>query len=437
MDNLTLGFMGIGAILVLLAARVPIAFALGSVSLIGIIIVRNTRAAFAMIGGLPHEFASSWELSAIPMFLLMGAVAYKTGLTSSLYAAARVWLNGLPGGLAVATNFTAAGFAAASGSSVATSAAVGRLAIPEMLKYGYDKSLATGTVAASGTLGALIPPSIAFVIYGFFTEQSVGRLLIAGIVPGLMTAGAYTIMIVGRCTIWPELAPKVAMSVTWGERWRSIRDVWPLPLLVLGVVGSIYAGVATPTEAGALGALFAILIGAVQGRCTFEVLKDAVMDALRTTSSLFFLAIGAVLLTRFLALAGVPTFIANTVSAMELNEIQLVIALAIVYLILGMFLDPIGVMLLTLPVFLPAFDTLNVNLIWIGVIVVKMIEIGLLTPPVGLNVYIVKNVVGDAVPLSTIFKGVGWFLVCEFFIMWALIWYPQLSLYLPNLMMGE
>ncbi len=252
-----------------------------------------------------------------------------------------------------------------------------------------------------------------------------------------MLVGAYTIMIVGRCSVWPQLAPKVAMNVTWSERWLALRDVWPLPILVLGVIGSIYAGVATPTEAGALGALFAIIIGMFQGRASFEVLKDSVMDALRTTSSLFFLAIGAVLLTRFLALAGVPTYIANVVSDMQLNELELVIALAIIYLILGMFLDPLGVMLLTLPVFLPAFDALNVNLIWIGVIVVKMIEIGLLTPPVGLNVYIVKNVVGDAVPLATIFKGIGWFLVCEFFIMWALIWYPQLSLYLPNLMMGE
>jgi len=366
----------------------------------------------------------------------MGAIAYKTGLTSSLYAAARVWLNSLPGGLAVATNFTAAGFAAASGSSVATSAAVGRLAIPEMLRYGYDKSLATGTVAASGTLGALIPPSIAFVIYGFFTEQSVGRLLIAGLIPGLITAGAYTIMIVGRCAIWPQLAPKVAIEVTWADRIRVLKEIWPLPLLILGVIGSIYAGVATPTEAGALGALFALLIGMAQGRASWDVIKSSVMDALRTTSSLFFLAIGAVLLTRFLAMAGVPSYIANIVASYELGEVQLVIALAVIYLILGMFLDPLGIMLLTLPVFLPAFEALDVNLIWIGVIVVKMIEIGLLTPPVGLNVYIVKNVVGDAVPLSTIFKGVGWFLVCEFFIMWALIYNQGLSLWLPNLMMG-
>ena len=242
-------------------------------------------------------------------------------------------------------------------------------------------------------------------------------------------------MIVGRCIVWPELAPKVQMTVTWADRIRVLRDIWPLPLLVLGVVGSIYAGVATPTEAGALGALFAIVIGWAQGRASWDVLKSSVMDALRTTSSLFFLAIGAVLLTRFLAMAGVPSYIANLVASYDLGEIQLVIALAVIYLILGMFLDPLGIMLLTLPVFLPAFDAMNVNLIWIGVIVVKMIEIGLLTPPVGLNVYIVKNVVGDAVPLSTIFKGVGWFLVCEFFIMWLLIYNQGLSLWLPSLMM--
>ena len=213
MDNLTIGYLGVAAIMVLLALRVPISFALGSVSFVGIWMVRSKGAALGLIGSLPHDFASSWELSAVPMFLLMGAIAYQTGLTSSLYTAARLWLNELPGGLAVATNFTAAGFAAASGSSIATSAAVGKLAIPEMLRFGYDKALATGTVAASGTLGALIPPSIAFVIYGWFTEQSVGMLLMAGLIPGLLTAGLYTVMIVGRCVIDPSLAPKVAMKV--------------------------------------------------------------------------------------------------------------------------------------------------------------------------------------------------------------------------------
>jgi tripartite ATP-independent transporter DctM subunit len=364
----------------------------------------------------------------------MGAAAYQTGLTSSLYTAARLWLNELPGGLAVATNFTAAGFAAASGSSIATSAAVGRLAIPEMLKFGYDKALATGTVAASGTLGALIPPSIAFVIYGWFTEQSVGMLLIAGILPGLLTAALYTLMIVGRCVAQPEIAPKVALKVPMSEKMQALGRVWPMPLLVLGVIGSIYSGLATPTEAGAVGAAFAFIIGAAQGRLTREALANSVGDALRTTAALFFLAIGAVMLTRFLAMAGVPAFIAEVVADLELGPVALVIALAVVYLVLGMFLDPIGVMLLTLPVFLPAFHALDMDLIWIGVIVVKMIEVGLLTPPVGLNVYVVKGVAGDAVPLSTVFRGVGWFLACELVILILLIAFPGISLWLPGLM---
>ncbi|WP_346891081.1 TRAP transporter large permease [uncultured Roseibium sp.] len=434
MSDITVSYLAIISILLLLAARVPIAFALGSVSFIGICIVRSPQAAFGTMASLPFDFASSWELSAIPMFLLMGAVAYQTGMTGSLYRAARLWLNGVPGGLAVATNFTAAGFAAASGSSLATAAAVGKIAIPEMLRFGYAPSLATGTVAAAGTLGALIPPSIAFVLYGWFTEQSVGKLLIAGLLPGLMTAGAYTVMIVVRCMINPKLAPAIEERVTWGAKFAVLKEVWPLPLLVLGVIGSIYAGVATPTEAGALGAVFALIIGGARGFLTKTTLLASVTDALRTTSALFFLAIGATLLTRFLAMAGLPAQIAELVSVLNLSALELVIAMALIYLILGMFLDPIGVMLLTLPVLLPAFQALNLDLIWIGVIVVKMIEIGLLTPPVGLNVYVVKGVVRDQVPISVIFRGVTWFLLCELLLMVLLIAYPAFSLWLPALM---
>lgn len=434
MDSLTIGYVGIVAMMILLALRVPIAFALGGVSFAGILAIRGPNAAFGLIGGLPFDFASSWELSAIPMFLLMGAVAFQTGMTQSLFKAARYWLNGVPGGLAVATNFTAAGFAAASGSSLATAAAVGRLAIPEMLRFGYSPSLATATVAAAGTLGALIPPSIAFVLYGWFTEQSVGRLLMAGLVPGLLTAFMYSVMIIGRCIVTPSLAPKMQEKVSWAERLLVLKEIWPLPVLILGVIGSIYAGIATPTEAGAIGAFFAFVIGYFNKRLTRDALVSAVSDSLRTTASVFFLAIGAIFLTRFLAMAGIPAMISELVTHWDLSALELVLVMSVVYLILGMFLDPIGVMLLTLPVFLPAFKALNMDLFWLGVIVVKLIEIGLLTPPVGLNVYVVKGVVGNAVSLGTIFRGVGWFLACEFVIMVLIVAFPQISLWLPNLM---
>ncbi|MGD9863756.1 MAG: TRAP transporter large permease [Pseudodonghicola sp.] len=434
MSDLFIGGCGIGAIFILMALRVPIAFALGTVSFFGIWLVRSERAAFGTLGSLPQEFASSWELSAIPMFLLMGAAAFQFGLTGKLYDAARLWLHRLPGGLAIATNLTAAGFAAASGSSVATSATVGRLAIPEMLRHGYDKALATGTVAASGTLGALIPPSIAFVIYGWFTEQPVGQLLMAGLIPGILTAVLYSIMIVVRVTFRPGLAPRAEIKPTRQEKMAALRQVWPMPLLILCVIGSIYSGIATPTEAGALGAMFTFIIGALSGGMSLKAAWGSVKDSLVSTASLFAIAMGAVLLTRFLAMAGVPTFVANLVTNLDMSPVQLVAAMCVIYLVLGMFLDPMGVMLLTLPVFLPAFNATDTNLIWIGVIVVKMIEIGLLTPPVGLNVYVVKAVAGAEVSLATVFRGVGWFLLCELLLMIFLIALPGLSLWLPAYM---
>lgn len=319
MENLTIGYIGVGIVMVLLAIRVPIAVALGTVSIGGIAIMRGPDSALGALGTLPFDFAASWSLSAVPMFLLMGAIAFHTGLTGSLYAAARLWLNKLPGGLAVASNFAAAGFAAASGSSLATAAAMGRLAIPEMLKFGYDKALATGTIAAAGTLGALIPPSIAFVIYGWFTEQPIGKLLIAGLLPGLLTAFMYAGMIIIRCMINPSLAPKTKIEATSAEKWAALRQVWPLPLLILGVVGGIYGGLTTPSEAGAFGAFLALLIGFFQRRVNRINFTKSVSEALQTTASIFFIAIGAILLTRFLAIAGVPRFMATVVGDMQLE----------------------------------------------------------------------------------------------------------------------
>ncbi|MCW5747832.1 MAG: TRAP transporter large permease subunit [Alphaproteobacteria bacterium] len=434
MSNLAVAIGAIVVLLVLIGLRVPIGLALGAVSLIGLMMVRSTEAALGIFADLPFEFGANWSLSAVPMFLLMGSIAYHTGLTGSLFKAARLWLSGLPGGLAVATNFASAGFAAASGSSLATAAAMGRLAIPEMLRMRYDPALATGVVAAAGTLGSLIPPSILFVLYGWFTETSIGALLIAGIFPGLLTAAIYSAMIIGRCLANPALAPPVREAVTWRERFQVLGEIWPIPLLVLGVIGGIYSGLATATEAAAVGALVAMLIALGRGRLTFRIFRDCVVEALESTASIFFVAIGALLLTRLLALAGLPTVMAQSVTAIGLDPLHLIIGVSIVYLILGCFLDPLGLMLLTLPVFLPMFEAAHLDLIWAGVIVVKYIEIGLLTPPVGLNAYVVKGVVGDAVPLTTIFRGLGWFLAAEAVIMVLLIAFPEISTYLPSQM---
>lgn len=434
MSGLTISIIGIVALLALMALRVPIAIALGSVSLVGLVILRGPNAALGIFGNLPMEFGASWTLSTIPMFLLMGSIAFHSGMTGSLFDAAKLWLNRLPGGLAVATNFASAGFAAASGSSLATAAAMGRLAIPEMLKARYDPALATGCVAAAGTLGALIPPSIVFVIYGWYTETSIAHLLIAGILPGILTAIVYSAMIVARCSANPELAPPIAMKVSWSDRLSILARIWPIPVLVLAIVGSMFSGLATATEAGALGAFFALLIALLRGALTWDCLKKSTLETLSSTASIFFVAISALLFTRFLAYAGLPVFLAEQIALLGLNPLAIILGLSVLYLVLGCFLDPLGVLLLTLPVVVPVMKAAGIDPIWLGVILVKYLEIGMLTPPVGLNVYVVKGVVGDTIPLLTIFRGVMWFLAAEVVIMGLIIGFPSISTFLPNLM---
>jgi len=435
MTSLEIGFSGLAVLLVLMGLRVPIAVALGGVSSIGILIITGSpRAMIGSLGSLPFDFTAHFTLSAIPMFLLMGAVIYHSGLTANLFTAARLWLSGLPGGLAIATNFASASFAAASGSSMATAAAMGRLALPEMLKYKYNPGLAAGVIAASGTLGSLIPPSILMVIYGIFTEQPISKLLVAGILPGLLTAFAYTILIMVRCTLNPELAPKIEETVTWKERFQSLKGVWAIPVLALSVIGSIYAGIATPTEAGAIGAFMAMVIAMLTGNGSFKVIAASVKEALFSLSSIFFIAIGAVMLTRFLVLAGIPDYLVELMGVWSVDPMLLVIGSLIIFIILGMFLDPLGLMLVTIPILLPLYEALDINLIWMGVLVIKYLEVGLLTPPVGLNAYVVKGVAGDSVSLVTIFKGISWFLLAEVFVIALLIIFPEISLYLPSLM---
>lgn len=419
---------------VLLAVRMPIAFALAIVSAGGILVIRGPRAALAMMGAETHDFAAHWTLSAIPMFLLMGAFAFHGGLTTSLFKAGRIWLSRLPGGLAVATNWATAMFAASSGSSLATSAAMTRLAAPEMLKAGYSPSLATSVIACSGTIGALIPPSILFVVYAWYTQQHVGMLLMAGFLPGILTAVIYTVLIILRCKFNPSLAPTVDDHFTWSERFAVLKEIWPIPFMILVVMGSIYGGLATATEAAALGSVATLLLVVLRGDFSIKFFKEAVNDAVSSSAALFFVALAAALFSKLLALSGIPPLVGSLIQEANMTELQMVFVVIALYLVLGMFLDPLGILLITLPILLPAFEVLDMNLIWMGVIIVKMIEIGLLTPPVGLNVFVVKGVLGDQVPLKAIFSGVMWFLMAEVVIMGLIIAIPDISLVLPSLM---
>lgn len=437
MDAFTVAIVSLAAILFLIALRLPIGVALGGVSLIGFTLLRNFDVAMSVLRESPFVFSANWDLTAIPMFLLMGALANNSGISASLFRAARLWFGGLHGGLAVATNMACAGFAAACGSSVAAAAAMARLAIPEMLRHGYDKGLAAGVVASAGTLAALIPPSILFILYGIFAQVSIVQLLIAGILPGLLTAAVYSTMLVVRCRLNPALAPLISVddrATLRRERMESLKEIWPLIVLILGIIGGMYGGVLTPTEAGAAGALLAVAIGVFQRSLSFSSFLASLRDAMVTTAQLFFVGMGAVMYTKLLALAGIGPMFASMIGGWALNPTLLVIATSLIYLVLGMFLDPLGIILITIPVLVPMFNALHLNLVWLGVLVVKYVEIGMLTPPVGFNVYVVKNVVGDTIPLDTIFRGCFWFLGCEVIIMTLLIAFPQISLWLPSSM---
>ena len=292
MSSLAIGFLTLGITILLILFRMPIGLALGGCAIFGLIAIGGWRPALATIKSVPFEFAASFELSALPMFILMGTIALHSGLTSSLFDAARIWLGRLPGGLAIATNYACAGFASASGSSLATTIAMGRIAVPEMLRHRYDPGLATGVIAAAGTLGSMIPPSILMVIYGIFAEVSIPKLFLAGFLPGILTAVIYMIMIVIRCWADPSLAPMAEKPSSARQKWDALVEVWPLPTLIIGVIGSIYTGIATATEAAAFGVVLSIAIAAVKRTLTWSIVLNSLRESVHNTVTIFFIAIG-------------------------------------------------------------------------------------------------------------------------------------------------
>ena len=309
---------------------------------------------------------------------------------------------------------------------------MGRIAVPEMLKSNYDKGLAAGTVAAAGTIGSMIPPSIILLLYGIFAELPISKLFAAGLLPGLLSALAYSLMIIARVKITPSLAPSEHQDVDWRERIAAISDTWPVIALIVGVFGGLFGGIFTPTEAGAMGAFFAFIIGFAKRSLDLHKIWHACMETLTSTAAIFVIAVGANLLTRFLALGGFTDFFSTFIVENEIGPVTMIIGTMVVLFFLGCFLDPIGIMLLTLPVFLPVVDSLRIDLIWYGVLMTKLLEIALITPPVGLNVFVIKGIVGDLMRTETIFKGILWFLVADIIVVGLMIGFPSITLWLPG-----
>lgn len=412
MDPITVGFTGILLVLVLIAVRVPIAVALFTVSFGGLWFAFGSRMAFGLFSTVPYSFAASWTLSSVPLFLFMGFVAYHTGLTRGLFAAARAWLGSLPGGLAVASIFGASGFAAVTGSSIACAAAMGRIAIPEMQKSNYDARIASGSVAAAGTIGALIPPSIILILFGIQAQVSILTLFLGGLIVGLATLAAYSAVVIGLAIARPDLLPRAKVPPL-AERLRALVDVWPVLVLIAGIFGGMFLGWFTATEAGAIGALLTVVLGFARRTLGREALVSSVVDTLLGVGSLFVVAIGANAFTRFVALTGVTTAIGDWVTALHLGPVALLFIICALYLVLGMFLEPIGAMLLTLPILLPLTHAAGIPMIWFGILVAKLLEMGMITPPVGLNVFVIHGVTGGKITLEQIFRGAGWFLLAD------------------------
>lgn len=433
MSFFQIGLGGIVTVIVLVLLRVPIAVALGIVSFFGFWAMLGSGAAFGLLTAVPYDFAAHWTLSSIPMFLLMGYVCYQTDITRGIFKAARIWLSFLPGGLAVASVGGAALFSAAAGSSLACAAAMGRIAVPEMLKRNYDPGMSTAVVAAAGTMGSLIPPSILLIIYGIFAEVAISKLFLAAIVPGLLTMLGYAAVIIIRVRINPELAPPLDERSTWPERLQALRDTWPLLLLVLGVFGGLFSGLFTPTQAGAVGAALSFVIAAARGTLNWRVSKIALLDTAKMTAAIFIIAVGANLFSRFLAISGVPEAMSGLVIDMGASYLTLVIGTAVIFCLLGMILDPLGILLLTLPILLPIYEANHISLIWLGVLATKLVEMALITPPVGLNVFVIKGIVGDSVPISLIFKGVLWFLAADVVVLIIMVAFPDMIMFLPEL----
>jgi C4-dicarboxylate transporter, DctM subunit len=457
MFNVALWLSGAMVVLVLIGVRV--AFATAFIGFLGLCLFfmqkqgfdRGFITAMKLAGQVPHSKSTTYVLSLIPTFILIGYLAYYAGLTKALFEAAKRWVGWLPGGLGVATVFATAGFAAVSGASVATSAVFARIAIPEMLKIGYDKRFAAGVVAAGGTLASLIPPSAILVIYAIIVEESVGKLLLAGFLPGAVSALIYAGLIIFMAKYRKNLGPPVS-GFTWKERFQSLPGVTPIILVVFIIIYSIYFGWATPTEAGALGA-FVVLVMATMRGMKWRDLQGALMESAKLTVMIFTMIWGVLIYVRFLGFADLPNAFADWVSKLEQPPMLTLLLILAAYAILGMFMDAIGMMILTLPVTYPAVIALNGGIdvsaadsalgmsgaqvgIWFGIIVVKMAELALITPPIGLNCFVVAGVAQDGkmnITVQDVFRGASPFFVADVITVAVLVSFPGIVLWLPEL----
>lgn len=431
MSPVTIGIIGIAALIVFFLLRMPVGFAMALVGVVGFSCMVTPEAGLSILARDVFHSFSSYSLTVIPMFVFMGSLAFACGMSGRLYDAGYSLLGRLRGGLAMATVVGCAGFAAISGSTNATAAAMGRVALPEMKRFNYADSLATGSVAAAGTLGILIPPSTIFIIYGIMTEQSIGKLFVAGVFPGLILAVLFVAVVALACWRNPALAPKGAKT-SWKEKISGLTGIAEALVLFVLVISGLFLGWFSPTQAGGAGAAGALLIGLARRQLTWRGFLSAVEDALRITCMVMIIVTGAVIFGHFMAVAKLPLLLADWVIGLSLPPVAIMGIMIVIYLVGGCFMDALALITLTIPIFYPAVLALGFDPIWFGVIIVLVTEMGVITPPVGVNVYVIKGI-AEGVPLETIFKGILPFLGALIIAIGILIAFPQIATLLPSL----
>ncbi len=429
---MTASLIGLGALMALLFFGLPLGFALLSVGFFGLAIIRGLEPALTVVASEIIEIATNEGFAVLPLFILMGAFVNRAALSDDLYDASNAWLGHFRGGLAMATVAACGGFAAISGSSIATSATMAKVAIPSMRKYKYNDSLAAGTVAAGGTMGILIPPSAALIVYGILTETDIAALFIGGIFPGILTITLYILVISVVTRIWPHLGPPAEAS-SWLERIKSLGKIWGVLALFFLILGGIFFGLFTPSEAGGIGAVGALAFSIGRRKLSLRQFVAALIEAGRTTAMIFTVAFGALILNQFVNVAGLPSATSAFIDGLGFEPMGALLVILSFYIVLGMFIEGYSMIFLTVPIFVPVVAALGFDLVWFGIVLVMVVEISLITPPIGLNVFVMKSMLPD-VPLYAIFKGIVPFFCADITRVLLVVFFPPIVMFLPELM---
>lgn len=432
MEPTLIGWIAVILLITLTLLGIPIGYVLTGLGFIGLIFLMGIKGALGFMATSPYSTTANFNWTCVPMFILMGHFAYRGGFMADFYVAAHRWLGRLPGGLCIATTTACAGMGAVSGSSLAVAGTMGRIALPEMLSLGYSRSLSGGCVAYSGTLGSLIPPSLVMVVYGIMTETSIGKLFLAGFIPGILSAVGFMVLVFIRVSLNPSLAP-LAPHTSWREKFGCLWRVAGILSLAIIVLGGIFLGLFTPIEGAAAGALAALLMGVIRGTITWEGFWEALVETVHTTCALFIIVIGSFIFASFIALSRIPQNLCDFIGTLGISPFSTFVAIGVLYLFLGCILDTMGMILVSLPIIFPITQAVGFDPIWFGILLVKFCEMGMVTPPVGMNVYVV-HAVAPQIPLGDLFRGIVPFLLVDIVNTLLIYAFPVISLWLPRMM---